>query len=208
MLGFVFAIAFSGQSSGLGSAPGSFQDRAGSSVRSAPSPAPRCDQSLWAHVYAGEPLFFDKPQDRLKIIEPCVRVSGVIETASKEPDGDVRIRLRLDPQFQSMLNAKNRSGQRGDLVLELVCVSEPTQLDTIGEHVCDNFSQSFDRSLVGTHVQVVGAYVTNIEHGWHEIHPVTSIEADGAPVTLRAATAASPRRRSSKRRTRQPRHAQ
>jgi hypothetical protein len=29
--------------------------------------------------------------------------------------------------------------------------------------------------MIGRHVTVTGVYVTDMEHGWNEIHPVTSI---------------------------------
>jgi hypothetical protein len=29
--------------------------------------------------------------------------------------------------------------------------------------------------MKGKHVRITGAYVTDMEHGWNEIHPVTSI---------------------------------
>src|SRR3954453_14986849 len=61
-----------------------------------------CDPSLWSHVYAGDPRRFSRPQDRLQIIQNCVSVTGTIESARPEKDGDFHIRLRLDPQYRSM----------------------------------------------------------------------------------------------------------
>jgi hypothetical protein len=132
-----------------------------------------CDHSLWSHVYAGT---FASAQDRLQVIQDCVSVTGTIATALKEADGDFHIRLRLDPEFSSMLNAKNRSGQHGALVVEPVCMNPVKQKDTKNEHVCDGFSQDvYSPDMRGAHVRVTGAYVTDMEHGWNEIHPVTSI---------------------------------
>lgn len=37
-----------------------------------------CDYSLWSHVYAGDPRRFTNPQDRLRIIQGCVSVTGTI----------------------------------------------------------------------------------------------------------------------------------
>jgi hypothetical protein len=132
-----------------------------------------CDYSLWSHVYAGE---FASPQDRLKIIQGCVSVTGTIEGARAEKDGDFHMRLHLDPQFSSMVNAKNKSGQGGALVVEPICMNPVKQKDTLSEHVCDGFSQHvYTRDMLRKHVRVTGAYVTDMEHGWNEIHPVTSI---------------------------------
>jgi hypothetical protein len=135
-----------------------------------------CDQSLWDHVYAGDPRRFSRPQDRLRVIQDCVSVTGTIEFARPEHDGDFHIRLRLDPQYSSMLNAKNKSAQHGALVVEPVCMNPVTQKDTLKEHVCDGFSQHvYTSDMLHKHVRVTGAYVTYMEHGWTEIHPVTSI---------------------------------
>ena len=135
-----------------------------------------CDPSLWNHVYPGDPRRFSKPQDRLRIIQDCVTVTGTIISAKPEADGDFHIRLQLDRQFASMANARNRSGQHGALVLEPVCMSPVTQSDTIKEHACDGFAQHvYSPNMLMQHVRVTGAYVTDMEHGWNEIHPVTSI---------------------------------
>jgi len=132
-----------------------------------------CDHSLWSHVYAGT---FASAQDRLQVIQDCVSVTGTIETALPEADGDFHIRLRLDPEFRSMLNAKNRSGQHGTLVVEPICMNSVKQKDTKNEHVCDGFSQGvYTPDMRGSHVRVTGAYVTDMQHGWNEIHPVTFI---------------------------------
>jgi hypothetical protein len=105
-----------------------------------------------------------------------VSVTGTIKSARSEKDGDFHIRLRLDPQYRSMVNAKNRSGQQGALVVEPVCMNPVKQKDTIKERVCDGFSQDvYTPDMLGAHVRVTGAYVTDMEHGWNEIHPVTFI---------------------------------
>ena len=135
-----------------------------------------CDYSLWSHVYAGDPRRFSRPQDRLKVIQDCVSVTGTIESARAEKDGDFHIRLRLDPQYSSMVNAKNKSGQHSALVVEPVCMNTVKQKDTLAEHVCDGFSQHvYTPNMLGSRVHITGAYVTDMEHGWTEIHPVTSI---------------------------------
>jgi hypothetical protein len=103
-------------------------------------------------------------------------VTGIIETASVEQDGDLHIRLRVDPQFTKLLNSKNSTGQKGFLVVEPMCFRPPTQSDTISEGVCNGFSQRFYvAAMHGKHVAVTGSYVQDMEHGWREIHPVTSI---------------------------------
>jgi hypothetical protein len=46
----------------------------------------------------------------------------------------------------------------------------------LNEEVCSGFSQAvFSADMIGKHVAITGAYVMDMEHGWNEIHPVTSI---------------------------------
>lgn len=123
-----------------------------------------CDTSLEQHVY--HPA-------RLHVINKCVSVTGTIDRSTKEADGDVHIRLKVDSKYSFMLNAKNNSIQHGDLVLEPVCEATPTQTDAVS--ACTNYHSSVTVPAVGTHVQVVGPYVLDADHGWNEIHPVTSI---------------------------------
>jgi len=132
-----------------------------------------CDPVLWSHVYHGK---FPTAQDRLKVIQPCLTVTGVISSAEPETDGDYHIRLAVDDQFKTLLNDKNTSKEGGHLVVEPICEAPVTQTDAVQEGVCKNFKQTvFSLTMVGKHVSVTGAYVTDIEHGWNEIHPVSSI---------------------------------
>jgi hypothetical protein len=121
-----------------------------------------CDDSLWTYVYH---------RQRLEIIEPCKTVDGVIEKVLREADGDLHI--RLDVADKSLLNTRNYSGQHGMLVLEPICQKTPTQVDAI--EPCRNFAGTVFDVRAGMRVRVTGAYVLDHEHGWMEIHPVTSI---------------------------------
>ena len=137
---------------------------------------PQCDANLWDHVYAGDPWQFKTAKDRLKIIQDCITLTGTIKNAKAEPDGDFHITVDVDPEFKNLLNEKNTSGQRGFLVVEPVCSNRVTQPDTLKEGVCKGFSQSiYQKNMKGKRVRITGAYVTDMEHGWNEIHPVTSI---------------------------------
>jgi hypothetical protein len=127
---------------------------------------PACDKSLWQHVY--------HPQ-RLQVVKPCITVTGKIIKRKAEPDGDVHIQLKLDKQFENLLNDRNQRGQNGNLILEPVCVGPVTQADA--KAACRNFTNKVHIPAVRTHVSVTGSYVldTAPKHGWMEIHPVTSI---------------------------------
>ena len=131
---------------------------------------------VWKHVYAGDPRRFSKPQDRLRVVEPCKTVSGTIYSAKAEKDGDFHLRLDVDSQFKNLLNAKNMSGQKGMLVIEPVCMNPVSQKNTLEEGVCNGYRQDvYQKSMLHKHVEVIGAYVEDREHGWREIHPVLSI---------------------------------
>jgi hypothetical protein len=119
---------------------------------------------LWQHVY--------NPQ-RLELQKRCVTVTGVIVSTRREPDGDLHIRLKLDGQFESMLNDGNKSNQGRDLVVEPICDHTVTQTDAI--EACKTFQSTIPHYRAGTRVVVTGSYVRDHEHGWMEIHPVTRI---------------------------------
>jgi len=96
--------------------------------------------------------------------------------ARAEPDGDWHIRLDLDAEYRSLLNQTNLEKQQGYLVLEPICSNHVSQTDTLEEGVCDGFSQNiFATTFVGHRVAATGAYVIDRQHGWTELHPVTSI---------------------------------
>lgn len=136
------------------------------------SHAQTCDASLWKHVYHGR---FRTAQARLHPIKPCITVTGTLKLLRVENDGDAHYRLTLDPQFRSLLLPANAS-QKGTLVVEWMCVTPPIQHDTVAEGVCNNWGQKPpDPSF--KHVAITGAYVKDMEHGWAEIHPVTSVKA-------------------------------
>ena len=139
-----------------------------------------CDASLWNHVYH---------PSRLQIIDNCKTVSGVIDVVRHEADGDFHILLKLDSQYSGLINSKNTQYEHGDLVLEPVCEQAATQADAVD--YCNNYRSSVTVPAVGTHVTVVGSYVLDTDHGWNEIHPVSSISAYTA-TTSQSSSAQTP----------------
>lgn len=138
--------------------------------------AQTCDPSLWSHIYAGDHRRFQTPQDRLQVIQDCVTVTGTFIHAKKEKDGDYHITIKIDAEFASMLNSVNIKRQHGYLVVEPICQNPVTQSDALKAGVCLNFHQTFKMPKKGTRVSVTGVFVTDMEHGWREAHPVTSFE--------------------------------
>lgn len=138
------------------------------------APAGTCDATLWSHVYH---------PTRLIVKNGCVTVTGTIVDATSgrspdgvrhEADGDTHGWLKVDPQFENMLNAGNQSAEGGNLVFEIVCRFPVTQKDA--QAACSGYTDHVQLPPVGSRVSVVGTYVQDTFHAqWDEIHPVTSI---------------------------------
>ena len=135
-----------------------------------------CGTRLWAHIYH---------PDRLRLIQRCKTVHGTVKELAWEPDGDLHIRLatRL-----ALVNAANDQYEHGDLVLEEICQGSVTQADAVA--ACRGVPHDLTVPSVGDKVIVTGSYVLDQDHGWMEIHPVTSLTLTGhvaAPAPSQAA---------------------
>lgn len=123
-------------------------------------------KALMKHVYHPARLVEQKG---------CVTVKGIIMKKVKEKDGDFHVRLKLDSgQDADLINDKNKSIQGGFLVFEPICVLPVTQASA--KKACKGFKQKISLPNVGDHVSVTGIHMLDSEHGWLEIHPVTSIK--------------------------------
>jgi hypothetical protein len=126
---------------------------------------PTCDSTLWNHVYHSY---------RLVAHTECMTVTGYVNDIYGEADGDYHIRLKLDTQFNYMLNSVNISSEYGCLVCEPICASSPiTQSDAV--QPCSGLTNTVYLPANGEYVAITGSYVTDNDHGWNEIHPVTRI---------------------------------
>lgn len=142
-----------------------------------PPQSGQCDDTLWSHVYHST---------RLIVQQKCISVAGTIVDATngKEPDGvrheadgDTHGWLKVDAQFQNLLNAGNNGAEGGNLVFEIVCKYPVTQADAVT--ACSNYQNRVNIPPVGSHVRIVGVYVQDTFHAqWMEIHPVTSITVE------------------------------
>jgi hypothetical protein len=92
---------------------------------------PSCSDpaSISSHVY--HPY-------RLQIVKPCITASGTVDRVLQEADGDVHVRTRLDQAYSNLTNSANDQYQYGDLVVEIICVTTPTQTDAIP--ACQNYA--------------------------------------------------------------------
>jgi hypothetical protein len=95
----------------------------------------------------------------LRILLECQEATGIVMHTKKMDDGDYKFFLKLDPQFEFLVNDKNREETEGFLVVEIV----PPHQD--GMYLPKD----------GDRVQVWGAWVTDKPKGWHEIHPTWKV---------------------------------
>jgi hypothetical protein len=114
--------------------------------------------------------------DRLRLIDPCIQVTGTIEAIRSEPDGDDHVLVRLDSDFSDLINEANKKEQRGDLVVEPVCEHRVTQENA--KEACVGVTSGLPLPPVGSQVSIIGPYVLDTDHGdWAEIHPAWLIDS-------------------------------
>jgi len=126
-------------------------------------PASGCDASLWTHVYEKE---------RLTVLEPCTSVEGRVVSTHAAADGDLHI--ALDPDDKHVLNLVNATHGHRELVVEIVC--DHTTTKTAPQAACVNYHSLVTAPKAGDRVRVTGAYVTDRDNGWNEVHPVSRID--------------------------------
>ena len=152
--GFYFWDRFNG---GLTSSPG------GSSASSSSCTDPA---SISSHIYNSY---------RLQIVKSCITASGTVDRVIEEADGDVHLRTNLDQAYSNLTNSGNQGyPQYGDLVVEIICVNQPSQTDAIP--ACQGYTNQIPVPSAGQHITITGPYVLDSDHSyWAEIHPVYSL---------------------------------
>src|SRR5215472_4324653 len=107
-------------------------------------------------------------------IANCTPVIHTLRGALVKADGDTHGWLKVDPQFQDLLNPGNITIGGGNLVFEIVCRFSVTQAGA--QPACASYHSPIAIPSVGSHVRIVGSYVRDTNHAkWMEIHPVSSI---------------------------------
>ena len=124
-----------------------------------------CDKEYWKYVYN---------PSRLKVIDKCKTVTGIIEESSADEDGDQHMLLKLDNGQEDLLTPKNIKKKQGNLVIEAVCANKTT-LAKVG-NTCNGYINKIQIPKPGEHVRVTGSLVNDTHNGWNEIHPITKIE--------------------------------
>jgi hypothetical protein len=99
-------------------------------------------------------------------------VTGVVAEIRTEADGDLHILLALDAAFAQLLTPGNQGVERGDLVVEPICVRSVSQTDAIDACAADPDPLTA-LPRVGDDVWMEGRYVLDLEHdSWAELHPL------------------------------------
>jgi len=142
----------------------------------------------------GPPLGGVYLSGRLRLVDHCRTVSGTVDCLKVEPDGDIHLRLRLDPQFVGLLKPANAiqvcADQPGPhLVVEIIPQRPQGILFRTNNADAGGFIDP-RTPAPGDHISVSGPYVidTNILHrvlyqgraaeNWAEIHPAWAIRVD------------------------------
>jgi hypothetical protein len=123
-----------------------------------------CNAELWKHVYGPE---------RLGVIEACTAVEGRVVSVHRAVDGDLHIGFA--PDQKSILNLTNAIHAQRHLIVEVVCDHTPRDEGAAG--ACAGYISQIAAPGVGDRVRITGAYVTDRDNGWNEIHPVSRIDS-------------------------------
>jgi hypothetical protein len=131
----------------------------------APGPStPVCNASLWNYIY--DPT-------RLRVVDACRTVTGTITDQHPNADGDIDVRLEVDPEYKNLLNAGNISNLSGHLQTEAICQAPIT--DAAAIRACQGFRGTVVVPPNGTRVRVTGTYLLDLNHGWMELHPISAL---------------------------------
>ncbi len=141
----------------------------------------------------GDPLANVYHASRLKVIIPCLTVTGTVERGASASDFDLVVYLRPDPEFIPLLNVHNREyplNPRGDLVLKVVPADRPgcqvgspprPKHGTYDYGICTGANLMPIGNAGVDRITVTGAYVLDTARGRMEVHPVWSWSLTASP---------------------------
>ena len=97
----------------------------------------------------------------LKVLAECQDAVGDVMHTKKMDDGDYKFLLKVDNEYQFLVNDQNEEKTDGLLVIEVVPKDQGVENIYLPEE--------------GDKVHVWGAWVTDEPKGWHEIHPTWQV---------------------------------
>ena len=109
----------------------------------------------------GDPLLGVYAPARLKVLHPCVTVTGVVrDDIEHAQDGDITFGLLLSGDDKRLINDTNIKNYDGALHIEIVPMDQ----------------QRIPAPHPGDRITVTGPWVTDTVHGHNEIHPALRIK--------------------------------
>lgn len=109
----------------------------------------------------GDPMLGVYAPVRLKVLDPCVTVTGVVrDDIQHAQDGDITFGLLLSGDDTRLVNDVNVQNYGGALHIEIVPMDQ----------------QRVQAPHPGDRITVTGPWVTDTVHGHNEIHPALRIE--------------------------------
>jgi hypothetical protein len=147
-----------------------------------PFKSDKCDGSL--DKFVPNPFIQAINSSRF-LVGDCITVSGkVIWTHYINTDGDANFNVKLDSKYKSLLTPANNSPKfHGAIHVEVVCQGPNKSKDPTKVNQCKNppyDGPKFRLPKVGTHVQVTGTYLLDVNEGGHaEIHPAYKVIFNG-----------------------------
>lgn len=123
-----------------------------------------CDAASWSRVY--------KPE-RLIVLKHCLAVRGtVVKVKCNHFDGDRKVYLKLDAEFEKYLSSANYRYQNGFLVVEIACACKLHL-----KRECRGYKNSVLVPEIGDYVEASGSLVEDAKHKKQtEIHPAVDIK--------------------------------
>ena len=137
------------------------------------SPTPECMPTDQDNFVWGQNLGVGPNGERLQILSPCIRLSGVVKQFYiSYDDGDAIMQLALDSSFQS--DRLLWPGNQGAMQIEAVCYTTQRQNgSTEALDICaKNLHPLRDLPSVGQHVWMEGRWVLDRNHAHAELHPL------------------------------------
>ncbi len=136
-----------------------------------PTPPPTAVATS-ASCFVGDQIPYVYHSYRLTLQADCIVVVGRVEAVRVEADGDRHVMVRLEPAYSQYVNAANGAHQSGDLVVEPICVSSPSQADA--QQPCAGDTDPI-KGLpnIGDCIQAEGRYVLDTDHySLADVHPL------------------------------------
>jgi hypothetical protein len=119
---------------------------------------------------SGNPLANVQNHKQLKLLSGCESGSGVVRQAKRNTDGDWHMFVAPDAGSTRLMNSRNT--QAGGLAVEIVPADQPgcSPGQPVKHGTCSGANLPLPKP--GAHINFTGAWVTDLQHGWNEIHPV------------------------------------